>query len=98
MQCRYERVFCICRQCGCLGHLARDCLKSQVYVQGVIDEQKRILRQRFNVHTFCDVANALFIPGGVAFRGHNHCRTTRVFSRGHDEANNTYDTHNFHPS
>lgn len=91
VQFRYERIIRICRQCGCLGHIAKDCLKSNAHVQATIDEQKRIIRQRFNVSTFCDVTSALFTPSAVAFQRRHHSRTTRVYFRNRNQDHNNYD-------
>ncbi|KAF7835779.1 Pyruvate carboxyltransferase [Senna tora] len=68
----------ICKQCGCIGHLARDCKKSRREVQEAVDEQKERIRDEFGFQCFIDYEYALFVHEAVAFRMRNSRRTTMV--------------------
>ncbi|KAF7807377.1 Pyruvate carboxyltransferase [Senna tora] len=68
IQCRYERMFRICRQCGCIGHVAKDCKKTRRRAQAAVKAQKEALRQRFDTVSFMDLESPLFVNEAMAFR------------------------------
>ncbi|KAF7827236.1 Pyruvate carboxyltransferase [Senna tora] len=96
IQCRYERIFCIYRQCGCIGHLARDCKKGRRQAQEGVDRQKRRIRDRFQVPCFIDLECPLFVPDAVAFRQSKNRKTTRIEVR-YEPNGIKYHTYEFRP-
>ncbi|KAF7822169.1 hypothetical protein G2W53_027624 [Senna tora] len=96
IQCRYERMFRICKQCGCLGHVAKDCKKSRRSVQASVAAQKEALRQRFDAVTFMDLDSPLFINEAIMFRKFKGRRTTKIWVEvENDEV--VYHTYEFSP-
>ncbi|KAF7801514.1 aminoacylase-1 isoform X1 [Senna tora] len=96
IQCRYERMFRICKQCGCLGHVAKDCKRSHCSVQASVAVQKEALRQRFDAVTFMDLNSPLFINEAITFRKFKGRRTTKIWVEvENDEV--VYHTYEFSP-
>ncbi|KAF7841821.1 reverse transcriptase [Senna tora] len=96
IQCRYERMFRICRQCGCIVHVAKDCKKTRRRAQAAIEAQKEALRQRFDTVSFMDLESPLFVNEAMAFRKFKGRRTTKI--RVQVEQNSiVYHTHEFRP-
>ncbi|KAF7835722.1 Zinc knuckle CX2CX4HX4C [Senna tora] len=89
IQCQYERVFRICKQCGCIGHIVRDCKRSRRIVQQVVNEQKQRIRGAFGFSCFIDYESALFVNEAVAFRMSNSRRTTMARIKKEDSSSNT---------
>ncbi|KAF7815570.1 reverse transcriptase [Senna tora] len=96
IQCKYERVFRICKQCGCLGHIARDCKTGRRRAQAAVEAQKQALRQRFNAVDFIDFNTPLFVNEAIAFRKFKGRRTTKISVQVDNEAV-IYNTHEFRP-
>lgn len=67
IQLRYERVFRICRKCGCIGHIDRDCKKGRAEVQLAVDEQKAEFKRRLFCSLLVDHSHPLFVSEAAAF-------------------------------
>lgn len=85
IQFRYERIFCICRKCGCVGHIDRDCLKEKDEIQAAIDTHLNDLQVRHTCQRLTNQFYPLFVSQAAAFCDSRSRRTTR-FSFSHHTA------------
>lgn len=82
----YERIFRICRKCGCVGRIQRDCSKEKVEIQATIDVHKQSIQQRHNCPALVNFSYPLFVSEPAAFCDSRKRRTTR-FSFSHFSVN-----------
>lgn len=67
IQFRYERIFRICRRCGCIGHIQRDCLKEKEVIQAAINLHKEEIMRRHKCPELVNSSFPLFVQEAAAF-------------------------------
>uniref|UniRef100_A0A7N2R8K9 CCHC-type domain-containing protein n=1 Tax=Quercus lobata TaxID=97700 RepID=A0A7N2R8K9_QUELO len=78
VECRYERVFKICKRCGIIGHARSQCHMDMFDIEELLRDQAYRIRVQYPVEFALDLMEVMYNDDIRAFRRHPSRRTTRV--------------------
>ncbi|KAF7802375.1 ribonuclease H [Senna tora] len=78
IQCKYERIFRLCRGCGRIGHLPQDCDRSREQVDMSLDAQRQWIQEQYGNAYGTMIDQAYFVPEARRFRFQPSRRTTYI--------------------
>ncbi|KAF7839239.1 Pyruvate carboxyltransferase [Senna tora] len=78
IQCKYERLFRLCRGCGRIGHLPQDCDRSREKVDLSLDAQRQWIQGQYGNAYGTMIDQAYFVPEARRFRFQPSRRTTYI--------------------
>ena len=78
VECRYERVFKICKRCGIIGHARSQCHMDMLDIEELLRDQAYRIRVQYPVEFVLDLMEIMCNDDIQAFRKHPSRRTTRV--------------------
>ncbi|KAF7841338.1 Endonuclease/exonuclease/phosphatase [Senna tora] len=78
IQCRYERIFRLCRGCGRIGHLPHECDRNREQVDLTLDAQRQWIQEQYGNEFGTMVEQAYFVPEARRFRFQPNRRTTYI--------------------
>ncbi|KAF7839243.1 Zinc knuckle CX2CX4HX4C [Senna tora] len=78
IQCKYERLFRLCRGCGRIGHLPQDCDRSREQGDLSLDAQRQWIQGQYGNAYGTMIDQAYFVPEARRFRFQPSRRTTYI--------------------
>nr|POE90448.1 hypothetical protein CFP56_43122 [Quercus suber] len=78
VECRYERVFKICKRCGIIGHACPQCHMDMFDIEELLREQAYHNRVQYPIEFALDLMKIMYIDDIRAFRRHPSHRTIRI--------------------